>query len=70
MQSQSRAFQTKSKGVLEIKTFLLKGKIKKLASLQPQNFEISLACNFPKAPVETKYFNWEEETCPKQECYK
>jgi len=48
-------------------TFLLKGKVENLASLQPQQSEISMVCNSPKAPVEAKYFNLKAETCPRRE---
>jgi hypothetical protein len=53
-----------------METLLLKGKAENFASLQPQQSEISLVCNFPKARVETKYLNLEAETCPRRECHK
>jgi hypothetical protein len=49
-----------------METLLLKGKAENLASLQPQQSEISLVCNFPKAPVKAKYFNLEADTCPRR----
>lgn len=49
-----------------METLLLNGKSEILASLQPQQCEISLVYNFPKALVEVKYFNLEKETCPRR----
>lgn len=49
-----------------METLLLNGKAESLESLQPQQFEISLVYNFPKAPVEAKYFNLEAEACPRR----
>ncbi|XP_058775181.1 uncharacterized protein LOC131649434 [Vicia villosa] len=40
---------------------LLNGKAENLESIQPQQSEISVACNFSKARVEVKYFNLEAE---------
>lgn len=50
-----------------METFLLNGKAENLASLQPQQSEISLVCKFPKAPVEAKYFSLEDEEFKKED---
>lgn len=49
-----------------METLLLNGEAGNVASLQPQKYEISLVCNFPKAPLEAKYFNIETETFPRR----
>lgn len=45
------------KWCIKMETNVLKDKAWNLASLQPQQFDISLICNFPKALVEVFYFN-------------
>ena len=49
----------------EEETLLLKGKAENFVGLHPLQLEISCVYKFPNAPVETKYFKREVETCLK-----
>lgn len=61
---------TRSNGAYKIETFLLKGKFENLTSLQPQQYKISLVCNFPKATIDVSYFNLERYTHLEWKCHK
>ena len=54
----------------EEETLLLNGKATNFASLQPLQSEICCVFKFLNAHIETKYFKWEAETCPKRGCPK